>query len=258
MPSSTTPAQRRRDAALLAEYARDPSEKLLRELVERYRPLARSLAMRYRAGSEPMEDLIQVADLGLVAAIKGFDADRGKAFTAYAVPTILGEIRHHFRDRVWNLRLPRALQESTAKVDKAAARLTQDLGRSPTVREIAEKTELGEKAVVEAQQAAQARYTVAFDPIDSEDEEATVAAQFGTRELGYDRVEAKLASATADLDERELAVLRMRFQKGMTQRDIGTELGVSQMQVSRISRAGLKKLAAAVRGEGIPTARAAA
>ena len=234
---------------LLARYRNDPSETLLRELVERYRPLARSLAMRYRAGSEPMEDLIQVADLGLVAAIKGYDPDRGKSFTAYAVPTILGEIRHHFRDKVWNLRLPRALQESTALVDKAADRLTQDLGRPPTIAEIAEKTELSEKSVVEAQRAAQARYTVSFDGIDSDDDDPPASSQFGTRELGYDRVEAKLASGTADLDPRELMVLRMRFQKGMTQREIGVKLGVSQMQVSRISRAGLQKLVAAVRGE---------
>jgi RNA polymerase sigma-B factor len=205
--------------------------------------------MRYRAGSEPMEDLIQVADLGLVAAIKGYDPDRGKSFTAYAVPTILGEIRHHFRDRVWNLRLPRALQESTAAVDKAADRLTQDLGRAPTVEEIAEKAELPPASVLEAQRAAQARYTVSFDGVDSEDDDPPAMAQIGTREFGYDRVEANLASTTADLDEREVTVLRMRFQKGMTQRDIGAELGVSQMQVSRISRSGLQKLVAAVRGD---------
>ena len=252
MTSPISATQRRRDEALLARYRDDPTENLLRELVERYRPLARSLAMRYRAGSEPMEDLIQVADLGLVAAIKGYDPDRGKSFTAYAVPTILGEIRHHFRDKVWNLRLPRALQESTATVDKASDRLTQDLGRPPTIGEIAEKTELDEDAVLEAQRAAQARYTVSFDPIDTDDEDGPAVTQIGTREMGYDRIEAKLSSKTADLDERELTVLRMRFQKGMTQREIGAELGVSQMQISRISRAGLTKLVAAVRGERTP------
>ncbi len=258
MSSSITAEQRRRDDALLAQYAREPNERFLTELVQRYRPLARSLAMRYRSASEPFEDLIQVADLGLVAAIKGYDPARGKSFTAYAVPTILGEIRHHFRDKVWNLRLPRALQESTAAVDKASDRLTQDLGRAPTVSEIAAKTELDEEAVVEAQRAAQARYTVAFDPIDTDDDEAPAATQIGTRELGYDRVEAKLASGTAHLSERELTVLRMRFQKGMTQREIGVELGVSQMQISRISRAGLQKLVGAVRGDHRPASRAAA
>ena len=258
MSATITAGQRRRDELLLARYRAAPSENLLRELVERYRPLARSLAMRYRAGKEPMEDLMQVADLGLVAAIKGYDPDRGKSFSAYAVPTILGEIRHHFRDKVWNLRLPRALQESTAAVDKAVGRLTQDLGRAPTVAEIAAKTELSEASVVEAQQAAQARYTVSFDGVDSDEDEAPAIQQFGARDLGYDRVEAKLASRSADLDARELKVLQMRFQKGMTQREIGVELGVSQMQVSRISRAGLQKLVGAVRGDRQPASRVAA
>ncbi len=182
----------------------------------------------------------------------------GKSFSAYAVPTILGEIRHHFRDKVWNLRLPRALQESTAAVDKAVGRLTQDLRSAPTVAEIAAKTELSEASVVEAQQAAQARYTVSFDGADSDEDEAPAIQQFGARDLGYDRVEAKLASRSADLDARELKVLQMRFQKGMTQREIGVQLGVSQMQVSRISRAGLQNFVGAVRGDRQPASRVAA
>jgi RNA polymerase sigma-B factor len=205
--------------------------------------------MRYRAASEPLEDLLQVADLGLVAAIKGYDPDRGKPFTAYAVPTILGELRHHFRDKVWNLRLPRALQEMTAKVDKAADRLTQDLGRVPTVAEIGERTELERDAVAEALNATNVRYTLSLDGITSETEESPAIAQLGGRDSGYDRVEARLASTTADLNDRELDILRMRFQEGMTQREIGAVFGVSQMQVSRISRAALLKLVTAVRGE---------
>jgi RNA polymerase sigma-B factor len=249
MPSSVPPAQRRRDEALLRDYRQTCSDRILRELVERYRPLARSLAMRYRAASEPLEDLLQVADLGLVAAIKGYDPDRGKPFTAYAVPTILGELRHHFRDKVWNLRLPRALQESTAKVDRATDRLTQSLGRAPTVDEIAEHTELESGIVVQSLSAAQVRYTLSLDGVQSDSDEPPAIAQLGTTESGYDRIEAKLASKTAGLTEDELTILRMRFQQGMTQRDIGAELGVSQMQVSRVSRAAVLKLIAAVRGE---------
>jgi RNA polymerase sigma-B factor len=248
MSATITPSQRRRDEAMVAQYRRCPSERLLSDLVERYRPLARSLAMRYRGASEPMEDLIQVAELGLVAAIRGYDPERGKSFTAYAVPTILGEIRHHFRDKVWNLRLPRALQESTAAVEKASERLIQELGRFPTVEEIAERTELDKTDVLAALEGAQARFPLSADGA-TEEGEPPVIEQLGQRELGYDRVEAALAATTAGLDDRELSVLRMRFQEGMTQRDIGELLGVSQMQVSRISRGGMRKLIAAVRGE---------
>lgn len=249
MPTTLTPAQRRSDERKLFQYVENPTPALLSELVERYQPLARSLAMRYRGVSEPMEDLVQVAELGLVAAIKGFDPARGKPFTAYAVPTILGEIKHHFRDRVWNLRLPRSLQESTATVDRATERLTGELGRAPTAAEIADRTELSELEVREAMTAAEVRYTVSFDaPAGGEDEETSAAARLGGRDMGYDRVEAELASRSADLDEREIKVLRMRFNEGMTQREIGKCLGVSQMQVSRISRGGLKKLIAAVQG----------
>jgi RNA polymerase sigma-B factor len=254
MSATLTPAQRRRDERKLLEYVENPTPALLAELVERYQPLARSLAMRYRGVSEPMEDLLQVAELGLVAAIKGFDPARGKPFTAYAVPTILGEIKHHFRDRVWNLRLPRSLQEATATVDRANERLTSQLGRDPTAAEIAELTELSEAQVREAVTAAEVRYTISYDaPAPGADEETSAAAPLGGRDMGYDRVEAELASSTADLDEREVKVLRMRFNQGMTQREIGQSLGVSQMQVSRISRGGLKKLIAAVQGREVLT-----
>jgi RNA polymerase sigma-B factor len=254
MSATLTPAQRRRDERKLLEYVENPTPALLAELVERYQPLARSLAMRYRGVSEPMEDLLQVAELGLVAAIKGFDPARGKPFTAYAVPTILGEIKHHFRDRVWNLRLPRSLQEATATVDRANERLTSQLGRDPTAAEIAELTELSESQVREAVTAAEVRYTISYDaPAAGGDEETSAAARLGGRDMGYDRVEAELASSTADLDDREVKVLRMRFNQGMTQREIGQSLGVSQMQVSRISRGGLKKLIAAVQGREVLT-----
>ena len=161
--TSITPAARRADARLLAEYASRPSARLLEQLVERYLPLSRSLARRYRGGDEPFEDLIQVADLGLVKAIQGFDPDRGVPFTAYAVPTILGELRRHFRDRVWNLRLPRGLQESAAKAEAAVDRMTEELSRSPTVAEIAERTGLDADQVHEALAAREARYTVSLD-----------------------------------------------------------------------------------------------
>ena len=245
--TSTTPAARRADARLLAEYASRPSARLLEQLVERYLPLSRSLARRYRGGAEPFEDLIQVADLGLVKAIQGFDPDRGMPFTAYAVPTILGELRRHFRDRVWNLRLPRGLQESAAKVGAAIDELTEELSRSPTVAEIAERTGLDADHVDEALAARDVRYTVSLDaPASADEEGAAIKDTLGSGEGGYDRVEASIAGAGAGLDERELELLTQRFGGGKTQREIADERGVSQMQISRSSRKALTKLLEAV------------
>ncbi len=251
--TSVSPAAQREDSRLLAEYASRPSARLLDQLVERYLPLSRSLARRYRGGNEPFEDLIQVADLGLVKAIQGFDPDRGLPFTAYAVPTILGELRRHFRDRVWNLRLPRGLQESTAKVGAAVDEMTEELSRSPTVAEIAGHTGLDAAHVHEALAAEEARYTVSLDaPSGGDEEGASIKDTLGSRERGYDLVEASFASASAGLEERELEVLMQRFVKGKTQREIADERGVSQMQISRTSRKALKKLLEAVSGDERP------
>jgi RNA polymerase sigma-B factor len=248
---SITPSQRRADAALLERYARLRTPELLEQLTERFMPLARSLAMRYHGGGEPLEDLVQVASLGLVKAIEGFDPDRGKPFNAYAVPTILGELRRHFRDRVWNLHLPRSLQESTMRVDEAVDALTEANGRTPTVAEIAARLEIEAEEVLEAIGASEARRTLSLDaPRWRDDGELAPAIEaIGRDDPGYDRVEAELASTTADLTARERAILEMRFGKEMTQSQIGEVLGVSQMQISRLMRRALRKLLASVRGE---------
>ena len=243
--------QRRAEEVLLREYARSGSAATRDELVGRFTPLARSLAMRYRGGTEPLDDLVQVACLGLVKAIDGFDPARGKPFTAYAVPTILGELRRHFRDNVWSLHLPRSLQERTIAIENEVGKLTESLGRSPTVKEIASGLELTEEEVIEALHADQARRTVSLDVPKRRDDGESAPAIESVRddELGYDRVEAQAASACADLDEREIKVLRMRFEENLTQYEIGRRLGVSQMQISRIMRRALRKLLEAVRGE---------
>jgi RNA polymerase sigma-B factor len=238
------------DAKLLEEFAAQRSPRLLEQLVVRYRPLARSLALRYKGGSEPMDDLFQVAELGLVKALQGFDPERGRPFAAYAVPTILGEIKRHFRDRVWNLRLPRDLQETSMKVAKVERELANDLGRQPTIEEIADHLEIEVDAVAAALEGVTARSTLSLDaPRSDEEGAATVGDGIGTGEAGYDRVEAYLASETADLTERERLVLGLRFEHNIPQRAIGAKIGVSQMQISRISRSGLDKLLASVRGE---------
>lgn len=238
------------EEALLRRYAisRDPAVR--DELVRRLMPLARSLALRYRGTSESVEDLCQVAYLGLVKAVDGFDPRRGRSFTTYAVPTILGELRRHFRDRVWNLRLPRSLQERTATVDEAMGELGDELGRAPTVSEVAERAQLEVEEVLEAMAAGEARRTLSLDmPRTHEEESDPVIETIGASDRSYDAVEAQIAAPEAKLDDRELLVLRLRFGANETQYEIGTRLGVSQMQVSRIMRGALRKLLAAVRGE---------
>jgi RNA polymerase sigma-B factor len=251
-PSDASRAEIRKfEEELLRRYAASPSPELLDRIVKRFLPLARSLAMRYNGGTEPLEDLVQVADLGLVKAVEGFDPERGRPFTAYAVPTILGELRRHFRDRVWNMHLPRSLQERTMEVDGAVAKLTEELGRTPSVSEIGEAIDAPDDEVLEAMQADQARRTISLDApkLRDEGDSAPTVESIGSEDLGYDRVEAELAAEASDLDEREQLVLQLRFAKGMTQYEIGQQLGVSQMQISRISRRALAKLLSAVQGD---------
>ena len=157
----------------MRRYAETRDPALREELVRRLLPLARSLALRYRGTSEPLDDLMQVASLGLIKALDGFDPERGKVFAAYAAPTILGELRRHFRDRVWQLRLPRRLQERTMAVQEAARKLSDELGRSPTVGQIAQCLKLSEEEIWEALQAEEARRTLSLDvPRDRDDAES--------------------------------------------------------------------------------------
>src|SRR5436305_5580518 len=148
---------------LLRQYAETHDPRLKEELVKRFLPLARSLALRYRGASEQLEDLIQVASLGLVKALDGFDLERGRSFIAYAAPTILGELRRHFRDRVWEVRLPRGLQERTMAVQEAGDVRAGALGRTPTIHQIAGRLDLSEEEVAEALQADEARRTLSLD-----------------------------------------------------------------------------------------------
>ena len=239
------------EAELLRLYAetRDP---LVREdVVQRFLPLARSLALRYRGATEQLDDLFQVANLALVKALDRFDPSRGKSFVAFAAPTILGELRRHFRDRVWELRLPRDLQERTMEVRKAARTISDELGRSPALSQIAQHLELSQEEVTEALQAEEARRTLSLDvPTSREDAESPPMVEtVGHREPGYEAVETQLAANDAELTERETEILRMRFEEDLTQYEIGDRIGVSQMQVSRIMRGALRKLVEAVTTE---------
>jgi RNA polymerase sigma-B factor len=249
-----SPSNRAHEEMLLRRYAKTHEPHLKEELAERFMPLARSLAMRYRGGSEPLEDLIQVASLGLVKALDGYDPALGRSFTAYAVPTMLGELRRHFRDRVWNVHLPRGLQERAMDVSDAIQKLSDEHGASPTVGQIAEKLEASEEEVLEALQADAARRTLSLDVPQGRDdaESAPMLEAIGGSELGYEAVESQLAATQADLDERELLVLRLRFGRDLNQYEIGRRLGVSQMQISRIMRRALRKLLDAVQDDELP------
>ena len=161
------------------------------ELARRFMPLVRRLASRYRGGREPLEDLVQVASLGLVKALDRFDPERGVAFTTYAAPTILGELRRHFRDRGWSVHVPRDLQERTAAVEKAIAEMPTKLGRSPSVREIAERLNLSDEDVLEAMEAGGAHHAVSIDALQRMDDSEGVpmVERLGDNDPGFDTVE---------------------------------------------------------------------
>jgi RNA polymerase sigma-B factor len=213
--------------------------------VERFLPLARSLALRYQRSGEPLDDLLQVASLGLIKAIDGFDQDRGIAFAAYAVPTILGEIKRYFRDRTWAVHVPSHLQELTLRVDRAVGELAEQLHRQPSVAEIVMAVGADEEAVLEALQAGGAYRARSFDePSGGGEDAVTLGESIGVHEHGFAHVEAH-ATFTALLGvvtSREREVLRMRFEHDMTQAEIAAEIGASQMHVSRIIRGALSRI----------------
>jgi RNA polymerase sigma-B factor len=216
------------------------------ELVERYMPFAKRLALRYRGASESFDDLLQVANLGLVNAVDRFDPARGIPFTAFASPTILGELKRHFRDRVWTVRVPRGLHDRMAEVDKAITELTKKLQRAPTVGEIAARLELEQTDVLEVLEANHNRRPLSLDrPPGSDDAEESAPSEWiGSEDAGFELVEGRVAleAVLPYLDERERLVLRLRFVEDMTQSQIAEQIGHSQMHVSRILRRALVRI----------------
>lgn len=236
----------RADRALFQRFA-DHGDPVDRELlVERFLPLAKSLAARYRRQGEPFDDIFQVACLGLIKAIDRYDLSVGRAFSSFAVPTIAGEIKRYYRDRTWSVHVPRDLQELTLTVDRARGELEGELGRSPTATEIAERVQVTEEDVVEALQASHAYRAASLDAPtrDDDDSTATVGDLVAVREKGFARAEtrADLRALGRVLQPRERLVVRLRFERDMTQQEIGQIVGLSQMQVSRILRAALARL----------------
>ena len=216
-------------------------------LVERYVRLAKMLARRYKRTSEPLEDLEQVALLGLVHAVDRFDLDRGTSFSTFAVPTILGELRRHFRDRTWMLRVPRDVRDASTAVGRATQMLERELGRSPTPAEVADATRLTVAQVIEGYEATLVYRCESLDrPVhDADDGSLTVADRLGARDDGLRHAEASVLIeqlSAAALSDRDQEVLRLRVEEDLLQREIAERVGVSQMQVSRILRDAVSRL----------------
>jgi RNA polymerase sigma-B factor len=232
--------------------ARDHGDERAREqLITRYLPLARRLARRYQRAEEPLDDLVQVASLGLLKAVDRFDITREVVFSSYAVPTILGELKRHFRDRTWSVRVPRDLQELALRVDRTVTSLSVGKQHSPSVSEIAEAVGVSEEQVLDAMEAAGAYRAGSLDaPRGAAGEEAgeSLADSLGDDETGFDRAEerATLEPLLTRISARERVVLELRFVQDMTQAEIGEHIGVSQMQVSRLIRQALARLRAGI------------
>jgi RNA polymerase sigma-B factor len=232
----------------------DGDEQTREELVRRHLPLARALASRYGRTQEPFDDLVQVASLGLVKAIDRFDPDRGLAFSSFAVPTILGELKRHFRDKGWSVHLPRGLQELVLRVQAADAELGAGTSRSPTVVEIAEHLSVDTETVLEALEAMAAHNAASLDaPIDNEvsDDAATPHDTIGAEDDGYALVDASasLADAMRGLRKADREVFTLRFRDELSQREIADRIGVSQMQVSRMLRRATDQLRGAIKSD---------
>jgi len=234
------------DQQLLLEYhlRRDPAVR--EQLVERFLPLARKLALRYSYTREPVEDLIQVASVGLPKALERFQPDRASKFTSFAAPTILGELKRHFRDKGWAVHVPRDIQERALAVSRQTERLSTKLGRSPTLIELAEAMNCQLNDVIEGTQALRSYDAASLDaPVLSEDQESVPLGEtLHSYESGYELVENRqlMAARWSSLSDLERRVVELRMVYDMTQREIGQRIGYSQMHVSRLLRRSLQRL----------------
>ncbi|MEA2278196.1 MAG: polymerase sigma-B factor [Solirubrobacteraceae bacterium] len=236
-----------RDRALFAHPGEDGLPRDRDAVIERFLPLARQLALRYSRPSEPFDDVYQVACLALIKAVDRYDPTRGVAFSSYAVPTIVGEIKRHYRDRTWAVHVSRDLLEAALTVERTAEELSGRLGRQPTVAELCGRLGIGPEAVLEAREAVWARRATSMEQprLASGDEDAsTLGESLGAMDEGFARAEqrATLASLMRCLSPRDRETLRLRFDEDLTQDEIAGRLGISQMQVSRILRATLERL----------------
>ena len=242
-PPTTVFSRDREDArAMLGQLQAladdDPRRAALRDhLVEMHLPLVEHLARRFRNRGEPLDDLVQVATIGLIKSVDRFDTERGVEFSTYATPTIVGEIKRHFRDRGWAVRVPRRLQELRLQLTSATSELSQLHGRSPTVAELAAHLKLSEEEILEGLESANAYSTLSLDvPEQGDDDSPAVVDSLGSEDEALEGVEYResLKPLLERLPAREKKILLLRFFKNMTQSQIAQEIGVSQMHVSRL------------------------
>jgi RNA polymerase sigma-B factor len=233
---------RRRSAALFAQLREDDGSDAARKsardgLVHLHMPLVVHCARRFRNRGEPFEDLVQVGTIGLIKAVDRFETDRGVEFSTYATPTVIGEIKRHFRDKGWAIRVPRRLQELRMQIGGATAELTQKLGRSPTPRELAELIGCTVEEIMEGIESSHAYATLSLDASDDNDDSPpAMLASLGVVDANIEHVEVResIKPLLEGLGEREKRILLLRFFKNMTQSQIAEEIGVSQMHVSRL------------------------
>jgi RNA polymerase sigma-B factor len=229
--------------ALFLELRTNPSPGLRDQLIELHLPLARSVASRYRHTPQPFDDLVQVASMALVKAVDRFEPERGLAFSSFAVPTMIGEIKRHFRDTAWALHVPRALKESILVVERCERELSVRLGRAPTVEDLGEAAGLSTEAVLDALEARSAHDTESIDAALDEDD-GLRAESLGVDDVRLELVDVRsaLSSAMDRLTDRDRRIIELRFIGGQTQTQIAERVGVSQMQISRILRSALAEL----------------
>jgi RNA polymerase sigma-B factor len=234
------------DKILLRQYHEDGDLAAREQLIERYMSLVRSLARRYAYRGEQLDDLVQIGSIGLIKAIDRFDLERSVELTTYATPNIIGEIKRHFRDKGWSVRVPRGLQELNVQVSKLIEQLTVQLGRSPTIPELAKAAGVEEEQVLEALESGRAYSSVSLSTGGGSDEDGELdpLESLGSIEHEYEVSEdrAVLAPGFKVLDERERKILHLRFFSGLTQSQIAEEIGISQMHVSRLIRRSLEKI----------------
>jgi RNA polymerase sigma-B factor len=232
---------------LFQDYPRSRGGRAREALVERYLPLAYSLARRYARGEEPLEDLEQVASLALIKAVDGYDAARGSAFSSYAVPSIVGAIKRHYRDVGWAVRPPRKLQELALRVKRLEDELGASMGSRPTAAQIAEHAGVGVEDVLEAREAHHALHAHSLDQPhrgSAGEDGAALIDTLGVRDAGIRRAfdHVVLEALLTTLDSREREIVRLYYQQELTQSEIGRRLGYSQMHISRLLRRAVEKL----------------
>jgi RNA polymerase sigma-B factor len=236
------------DRMLLRRYHEEGDLAAREALIEKYMSLVRALARRYAYRGEPVDDLVQIGAIGLIKAIDRFDIDRGVELTTYATPNIVGEIKRHFRDKGWAVRVPRALQELGVRLSRLREQLTVELGRSPTIPELAKAAGAQEEDVVEALESARAYAPVSLSGGGDGDDDVDPLESFGEMEPEYELAEHRvvLAPGFRVLDARERRILGLRFFEGLTQSQIAQQVGISQMHVSRLIRRSLERMHAEI------------